>query len=495
MPITQGKLDYATRSSFLELDKAFAGQLVSVDGGDAMAVVMEETPSSDLVVRKRVAGVHYTDIELECDAAMERSFFEWIQDTLKHKFTRKSGAISFLDGGTEPSKLEFSNALVTGVSFPALDAGSKDATTMTVTLSPEYTRRLTGVGQARSAPVGPNRRGAWTPANFKLQIDGLDCEAVNTVESLTLKAVIPESDVGERREYEKEPVRLHVPDLVITLPASKAATFHAWHEDFVIKGLNGPAYEKNGVLELLSPNMKDVLLTLRFKNLGIFRLAPVKAPSGSGIALVRASMYCEQITLNDGSVAPPQPPDDEPAELAIAGRSHDLTGGRREVVDLRSDPRNCGRLGNDITNLFPNATALCVDGQPQMGECKPGYVDADGIAANGCELYVNDGVATHPHVPTSLGTLVRGGSLTASGVRGPAKPAWWFVTMPCNDSCAARLSMRNGPAFDVFGPTFQTSLARGVTTYDAHLSPALTQLWVCVPEGPWASYTLSITRE
>jgi hypothetical protein len=41
----------------------------------------------------------------------------------------------------------------------------------------------------------------------------------------------------------------------------------------------------------------------------------------------------------------------------------------------------------------------------------------------------------------------------------------------------------------------QAPLATGVTIYDVSLSPALTQLYVNVPAGPWTSYRLVISRE
>jgi phage tail-like protein len=466
MPTTQGKRDYATGSSSLELSGAFAGQLVSVEGGDAAADVIEEKLGSDSVVHKHVAGVRYTDIELECGAGMERTFFDWIQDTLTHKFTRKSGTISFLDSNyQEHSRLEFSHALLTRVSFPALDAASKDAVTMTVKLSPEYTQRHKGNGQGRSAPVGSKGQGAWTPASFRLQIDGLDCTQVNKVEPLIVTTAVAESMVGELRDYQKEPAHLEVPDLVLTLSESQAATFYAWHEDFVIKGMNGPEYEKNGTLEFLSPNQTDVLFTLQFKNLGIFKLASVRAPLASEtIAHVRASMYCEEITLGAKSIAPPaaspSPPGPVPAPAAPTGE--EPTG---VIV--------AGEFPHEFTRL-----RAAVDGQTDPRE-----------------LFTDDGIGTSPTTATSLGTIFSGTRISRTGARGPSKPAWFVVTMPCNDSCAARVQMTNGPAFDVFGPSFQTLLARGVTIYDVSLSPALTQLYVNVPAGPWASYTLIISRD
>ncbi len=458
MPITKDQRDYSTGSSLLELSGAFAGQLLSVEGGDAASDVIEEKLGSDSVVRKHLAGVRYTDIEVECGAGMERTFFDWIRDTLNHKFTRKSGAISFLDFNYQAhSRVEFSNALLTGVGFPALDAESKEPVTISLKLTPEYTRREKGSVQRQSAPVGPKGRGGWTAANFRLEIDGLDCKHVTKIEPLIFTTVVAENVVGELRDYQQEPARLDVPDLVLTLSESEAASFYAWHDDFVIKGMNGPQYEKNGTLEFLSPNQKDVLLTLQLKNLGIFRLASVK-PSASGrIARVRASMYCEEITLGANGIAPPAssptprqevpasaaPTGVEPTPLIVAGEHpHELTR-MRAPVDVQTD----------------------------------------------------DGVGTSPVAPTFLGTVNPGSSIVRTGVRGPSKPAWFHVTMPCHDSCAARVQMTEGPAFDVFGPSFQTPLATGVTIYDVSLSPALTQLYVNVPAGPWSSYRLAISRE
>ena len=51
------------------------------------------------------------------------------------------------------------------------------------------------------------------------------------------------------------------------------------------------------------------------------------------------------------------------------------------------------------------------------------------------------------------------------------------------------------PAFDVLGPSFQTALATGVAAYDVALSQALTQLFVNIPAGPWARFSLGISRD
>src|SRR5215204_6395227 len=470
MPITTNHRDYPTGSSLLELSGTFAGQVLSTEGGDATSDVIQEKLGSDPVARKHLAGVRYTDIELECDARMERNFFDWIRDTLNHKFTRKSGAISFPDFNYQvDSRVEFAHALLTGVSFPALDAGSRDAVSMTVKLTPEYTRRQKGSGQLQSAPGGLKGRAGWTAANFRLQIDGLDCKHVTKIEPLTFAAVAQQV-VGEAREYQKEPAQLEVPDLVLTVPESEAASFFAWHDDFVVRGMNGAQYEKNGTLEFLSPNQSDVILTLELKNLGIFRLASVKPSSTGGIAQVRASMYCEEITLGADGIAPPTP---EPSPA------------RQEVPAPTAVPAPAA-----ATVVEPTPVMLAGEHPHELRRLPAIEVQTD----DGAGLQTEDGIGTTPVAATSLGTVHPGQSLTVSGVRGPSKPAWFYVTMPCSDSCTARLQVTGGPAFNLFGASFQTPLATGLTLGDVSLSPALTQFYVNVPPGPWARYTLAISR-
>ena len=56
-----------------------------------------------------------------------------------------------------------------------------------------------------------------------------------------------------------------------------------------------------------------------------------------------------------------------------------------EGFDVTTDPANCGSCGVSCESLYPNTTPTCAQGACQLGPCLPGYVDLDGIAANGCE--------------------------------------------------------------------------------------------------------------
>ena len=56
-------------------------------------------------------------------------------------------------------------------------------------------------------------------------------------------------------------------------------------------------------------------------------------------------------------------------------------------VDLLTDPQNCGRVGN--VAFVPNAIPGCSNGQPVILACDPGWIDADTLVVNGCEVETN----------------------------------------------------------------------------------------------------------
>jgi hypothetical protein len=297
MPLTR---PYPAGRSALELDGVHAGFLASSSGGDAVGEVVSEKLAADGVIRKHVAAVRYTDIVLQCGPGMSRTFFDWLALTTSRKHQPRDGAVlgSDLDG-KERSRLAFTQALVTSIAFPALDAASKDAAKLTVSLAPEQTHRTAGSGAPIKADAGAVQK-KWLPANFRLAIDGLECKKVTSVAPITITTALGEHAVGELRDDRGEPAHLDVSDLVVTLPETAAETWNAWFESFVIKGAD---QEKAGMLECLAPDLQTVLFTLTFAGLGIYRLQRPGQPSGAdSIARVTASLYCEQIRFAAGAV-------------------------------------------------------------------------------------------------------------------------------------------------------------------------------------------------
>lgn len=315
MPISVNQRAYGTRAYGLELDNVKAGWVSEVDGGQPTADVITEKMGSDPLYRKHLGNLKYEEISFKCGTGMSKALFEWVKTGFDQSHNQKgkgrqNGAIVHSDYDyKELSRLTFQEAIITEFGMPALDAASKDAAKMTLKFKPEITRRTFGQSGSVTGgafPTDAKKQKQWTPANFRLKIDGLDepCSRVNKIEALTIKQKVTENAVGELRDYEQEATSVEVPNLVITLAESHGKMVYDWCEDFIIKGNCGEGAEKNGSLVYLAPDLKQELFTLDFYHLGVFKVSPDKVEAGSdGIRRIKVEMYCEEIKFSYNAAA------------------------------------------------------------------------------------------------------------------------------------------------------------------------------------------------
>jgi len=303
-----GSQGYTAGRFGVELEGATVGFAESVEGGQAFADVVEEAVGADNIVHKHIAAVKFEDLVLTVGSNMSDTFYDWIASLFDRKPARKNGAVSFQDyTGAEKTRLSWNGGLLTEVGFPALDAASKAIGRLTVKFTPEETKQAKGSG-TKTGTIGQKQQKAWQTSNFRLAIDGVDCSHVSKVGALTITQKIVQDQIGEVRDAQHEPGNLEIPNLVVTVSEAHAADFRTWHEEFVIKGNNDQTQEKQGKLEFLGPNLKDVICSLTFRGLGIFRISPSKSVSGAAaIATLEAHMYCEDMSFAYPKAASPAP--------------------------------------------------------------------------------------------------------------------------------------------------------------------------------------------
>lgn len=286
----------ATAKFGLELDGSFAGWIQSVDGGSAVGDVVTEKVGADGFAKKHIGAIKYEDITVNCGTGMSKAFYQWIQDTLTLQPKPKAGAVIESDqSARELSRLEFSNALLSEVDLPALDATSRATAKMTVKFSPEFTRTKKGSGAAIKFDIVADK---WRTSDFKLKIDGL-ADATSRalkIEAITIKQKIVENAVGETRDVQKQPAGVDFSDLVVTVPDSHAQSFYDWHQDFVVQGNSGDHRERSGTLDYLDARLRP-LFTLSFSHLGVFRVAPVNSNAAEKYRTIKGEMYCERIAF------------------------------------------------------------------------------------------------------------------------------------------------------------------------------------------------------
>jgi len=339
----------------LEIEGKAAGFLSSVEGGEPFAEVVSEPVDASGVVRKHVGAMAFSPIRISFGTGMSKPLYQWMAEVLNRKGSAKNGAILFADYNfKEQSRLEFDNALITEVAFPALDVGSNYPAHFTLTLQPETTRISKASSGSSVLGFGTKFKMQAKTAIFRLKITGLEtaCTGVKMIDAIIVKQPTTEDEQGRLISEV-----LKIPNVAFTLVESHAKDFYDWFGDFVLKGNNAQENERTGTLEFLGASMKTALFTLTLANLGIFRIQKERSVGGGGdvIARVGVEIYCEEMAFNAadesaGSVvtssAPPPPPIVSTTSSVNARLAETLVGimsGRiREEDALRATLRIAG---------------------------------------------------------------------------------------------------------------------------------------------------------
>jgi hypothetical protein len=110
----------------LELDGANAGAYARGGGGNALGVVLEDDLGPDHLAHKHIAGVKYEDITVACGAGTSKDFYNWIKASFDGKEARHRGRLTSREAdGTVVDAVSFENALISEVSFPALECSGQ----------------------------------------------------------------------------------------------------------------------------------------------------------------------------------------------------------------------------------------------------------------------------------------------------------------------------------------------------------------------------------
>jgi hypothetical protein len=282
----------------LELDGTAVGLVTVVQGGNAVGNVVKEPAGEDPFVKKHLGNVGYHDIVIQFGADMAPAVFDWIGLALQRQYAPKNGAIVMLDFSRRArSRLEFTGAQITEVTFPSADAASRDTVKFTVRLTPLQTtlnrnppQVVFGGSQSRPASVRENA--------FSFTINGIaGLQNVTKVEQITvtLPWLVDPALVCSICEPVPTPP-IDFPTVSFTLAEAQAESVYQWLGDFVLNGNNDDAAERSGALNFVVNG--SARFTLNFSHLGIFEIAAADTDATSNsIATLKVSTYCEQIAF------------------------------------------------------------------------------------------------------------------------------------------------------------------------------------------------------
>jgi len=286
--------------SALVLEGTSCGILRKVSGGAIVADVVTEKVGPGHLATKHLGPVRYEEFELDVGFAMGKPVFDWISETWQMKSPRRKGSVLACTEKLEAKgERKFFEALLTETTIPTLDGSAKEPAWLKLKFAPEMIEHVKASGKA-SGPDPKHPEKLFLPANFQLDIQGVDCSRVHKIESFTVRQSIAPDGLGERKYASLEPATVSFPNLRITFAEVAVDSWLSWFDDFVVKGNCGADKEKSGTLTLLSPN-KQKLASIGLFNLGIFRLGSIDSEAAEDrLKLARAELYCERMEFKLG---------------------------------------------------------------------------------------------------------------------------------------------------------------------------------------------------
>lgn len=288
--------------SVLEVDGIVVPSTRSIEGGSPVATIATGAIGPDAIAEKHVSGIAYDDIVAQVGIGMGKAMADWIANSFKGAAPpRKNGRIVITDFGYKSqSEQLFTDALISAVTIPALDAGSKDAAYFTVQIAPGNVTYKKGGGQEARGSIGGKQK-AWLASNFRFELPGLPGNRVSAIDSFTISRKVMQSAVGSARETTRIPGKIEFPNLVLSISMADYAPWADWRDSFLMQGNNNDAAEKSGAIVFLAPDLKEELGRVALDHCGLVRLAPSTSGAGA-VARFTVELYCERMGLNFGDV-------------------------------------------------------------------------------------------------------------------------------------------------------------------------------------------------
>jgi hypothetical protein len=282
----------------LDIDGFNVGFLKKFSGLAMEADIVANDLGPDNVQKKHVANVKWTPAKATIGIGMGKGMYDWMKAAFDKGFITKNGTFTSADFNYKAqSALTFSNALMTEVTVPKLDGSSKDAAYFDIGFEAEQVRWAKGGGEDIRGKIGPKQK-QWLCSNFKVEIGGLPCQRVATVDSFTWKCAVAADMLGVFCENTKHPAKVTVPDLKLSISYADHDAWSQAAKKWFIDGHRTESDEMTGRIVFLGPNMKEELGEIVLQNVGFKKFSDEDAEANSEkIKRFNVELYVEKMTF------------------------------------------------------------------------------------------------------------------------------------------------------------------------------------------------------
>jgi len=300
---------YSSRAQSVTLNGAACPEVTGWSGGDIAGTVT--TSALGGAMKKHISSIGYDPIVVETSLPLSAAFSDTLSNFLSGKNTPQTLTLTTTDFDGKPeSTLQATNALIEEVQFPKLDGSSKEPARLTFLFRAKSVKPIA----TETSTKGPkSSRTSALAANFRIAIDGLPSTRIASIEAFTIKSSTAGRAPGVFNAQQQSSTP-NISDLTVAISQSDRDGWTAWRDTFLVQGNSQEAQEKSGTLELLSPDLKTPLFTLKLSNLGLIRLS-TPPTEGESIARLQAELYIESASLPTTTNAPVKTLPQSPANL------------------------------------------------------------------------------------------------------------------------------------------------------------------------------------
>lgn len=271
---------YSATHFALALDGNSVGLVKSVSGGEAVQSPVQKGTRNDKYPNKVPGSLRYEDVVLELPVTAPRAVWDWVSAlSTPNAVTKRQLTVSNLNFDYNVlSRRIMDGAALKLVELPLMDGASKDSGFVKLAIAPSGVKE--DAPGTKAATPGTKVK-TWTRQNFRVTIDGLATARVARVAPI----VIQRSPKNE----------LEYSNLSLSFAEADVETWKQWSAET----LDGKPAEKSGKIELLTPNMTDVILSIQLDGLGLVRLArDASQTAENSTARMVAELYVEKITFD-----------------------------------------------------------------------------------------------------------------------------------------------------------------------------------------------------
>ena len=270
--------------------KKFSGLAMEAD-------IVANDLGPDNVQKKHVSNIKWTPGKASIGIGMGSECYQWIKAAFDKGYVTKSGALTSADFNYKAMSVQtFQNGLITSLTVPKLDGSSKDAAYFDIEWEAEQVRWAKASGNLQGK-IGPKQK-AWLCSNFKLEISGLPCDRVASIDSFTWKCAVAADMLGIFKENTKHPAKVTVPDIKLGISYADHDQWAQAAKKWFIDGHCTESDEMTGRIVFLGPDMKEQLGEIELHNVGFKKFSDDDAEANSEkIKRFNVELYVEKMVF------------------------------------------------------------------------------------------------------------------------------------------------------------------------------------------------------